>query len=224
LAGLLLGGLICGGCLLWVWLNNPNTLPFREIKLAGQFQHLNSNTLSEQIHEKIKGGFFSLNLPGLKKELEVIPWVEGVSIRRVPGILLVKIEEYQPVARWNNQSLLNPKGIIFSVPDVEIPAGLPLLQGPVNSEQAVLDNYQQLNTIFAPLNLKIQGLKLNARQNWEMVLDNGIAVTLGREDIVVRAERLVKWYPKLVGDKADQIKHLDLRYQNGIAIEWVSRK
>ena len=98
LAGLLLGGLICAACALWIWLENPQTLPFRQVRIIGELQHLNSNILSKQISGKITGGFFSINLSQLKKELVKTPWVEEVSLRRIPGVLIVTIEEQRPIA------------------------------------------------------------------------------------------------------------------------------
>ncbi len=220
LTGLVFGLLICAGCWVWLWIKNPQTLPFQHIKVEGEFQHLHHDIISQQVSANLTGGFFSINLPKLKKQLEKIAWVETVGLKRTPGVLIVTVKEQHPVAVWNNSDLLNEKGNIFAVPTLEVPTGLPFLQGPQDTQSTVLNQYQQLNTLFIPLHLQIQKLEWNARENWEMELDNGIAVTLGREDILAKVTRLVKWYPQLVGDKASEIKHLDLRYQNGIAMEY----
>lgn len=219
LSGLLLGLVIAGGIWVWQRLNDPHTLPFHEIRISGQFQHLNANQLRQTLQPQIHSGFFALKLAPLKQSLMTNPWVEDVAIRRIPGTLYVNVREQQPVARWNDRYLINSDDQLFLAPR-DAPAGLPLLQGPEENQALILGNYKQINRLLQPLGLSVQQLQLDQRQSWELVLSNGITVTIGREDVLMRIQRLAHWYPQIVSDKVSEIVHIDLRYANNISVQF----
>ncbi len=148
-----------------------------------------------------------------------LQWVEDVALRRMPGILIVTVHEQQPIAQWNDRYLINTKKQVFLAPD-DAPSALPILQGPDHSELQVLENYRQINSLLKSIHLQIAKLQLDLRHNWQLVLNNGIAVTIGREEILSRVQRLVHNYPQLIGDRAAEVAHIDLRYQSHVAIEW----
>ena len=52
------------------------------------------------------------------------------------------------------------------------------------------------------------------------VLNNGIAVTIGRDDVLPRMQRLARFYPQLIGEHPENVARIDLRYQSNVAIEW----
>jgi cell division protein FtsQ len=217
LTGLLVGGLISAGVWMWQWTRDPQTLPFHEVKVQGQFQHLNAAQLQQTAAQALHGGFFTVDLAAVRQHLMQTPWVETVSLRRIPGVLLVTVHEYQPVARWNDHYLLNAEQQLMAAP-ADAPQNLPLLQGPENAYADVFDNYQKIQTLLQPLQLSVTHLQQSARGSWELTLNNGILVTIGRDDVLARMQRLVQWYPTLVGADAANVNHIDLRYENSIAI------
>lgn len=215
---LFLSGLI--GAAGWAWqrIHDPRVLPFHEVKVQGQFHHLNAFQLRKQVQQNIHGGFFALDMLALKKNLMQLPWVEDVAVRRMPGILIVSIREQKPVAQWNDHELFNSEGQLFAAPQ-DAPAGLPLLRGPSGSPQTVLSYYQKINTMLKPLSLQIVMLRLTEPGSWELTLNNGLSIMIGREDALNRMQRWIRWYPRINAEKTEPIVHVDLRYQNGIAVE-----
>lgn len=222
LSGLLTGLLIAS--IIWIWqrLNDPHTLPFREIRITGQLQHLQAAQIRQTLSQRIHNGFFALKLEPLKQSLISNPWVEDVAIRRIPGILFVAVKEHQAVAQWNDNYLINSDDQFFSAP-VDAPKGLPLLQGPQENSTQVLKYYKEMNNMLKPLQLRLQRITLNKALNWEIQLNNGLQIDLGSDEVLEHMQRLVKWYPKIVNDKVDQIVHIDLRYSNGIAVQFKNR-
>jgi cell division protein FtsQ len=219
-AGLLLGVMIAGAIWLWQILHEPQTLPFHDVRISGgQFQHINSGQLRASLRQQIHGGFFSVQLAPLKQSVMTNPWVEDVAIRRIPGILYVTVREHQPVARWNAHHLINAHDQLFLAP-ADAPVNLPLLTGAETAQALILMHYKEINNLLLPLHLRVQQLSLDQRQTWELVLNNGIAVTIGHDQVLPRVQRLVHWYPQIVNDKAGEVKHLDLRYPNSIAVEF----
>ena len=218
-AGLLLGLILAAGIWIWECLNDPHTLPFREVRIYGQFQHLQAPVLRQKVKSQIHSGFFALKLEPIKQTLMTEPWVEDVAIRRIPGVLLVTVREHQPIARWNKDYLINSDDQLFPAPR-DAPAQLPRLQGPEQSEAEVLANYQQINALLKPLQLQIAQITLDQRQSWQLILNNGVTVTIGQDEVLPRIQRLVHWYPKIINDKVNPVVHIDLRYSNSIAVEF----
>ena len=222
ITGLLTGMLLSAGIWAWRELSDPQTLPFHEVRIQGQFQHLNPVQLQRIAEKGINGGFFTLDMEALRQNLLTIPWVEDVAIRRIPGTLIIAVKEQQPLARWNDQYLVNTDQQLFPAPQ-DAPAGLPVLQSPPDQQQTVLSDYLQISSLFKSLNIKVVRLQLNERGSLEFTLDNGILVTVGRDEILPRVTRLAHWHTKLGDDKAALVQSIDLRYQNSIAIAWKTK-
>ena len=88
--------------------------PIREIKVVGQYQHLDDDQVSMISDRFVKGNFFSLDLYSTKEAFTKLPWIRNVSLRRVwPDRLEVFVEEHQAIGRWGAIALVNGNGEIF---------------------------------------------------------------------------------------------------------------
>jgi cell division protein FtsQ len=76
--------------------------------------------------------------------------------------------------------------------------------------------YPALAKAIAPLAAAIVEVRVSARGAWQLVLDSGLTLELGREDIVPRIERFVAASRRLPAGALDG-KVADLRYTNGFA-------
>ena len=79
---------------------------------------------------------------------------------------------------------------------------------------------QKINILLEPLNLSVQQLTLSSRHSWQLILNDGIQVTVGQRDIWKRVQQLVAVFPKVIGVKAKNVVSIDLRYPNGVAVQW----
>lgn len=204
-------------------LRNPKTLPFHQIKITATGIHLKIPELNNIVIHHINGGFFSFNAPELRSALMALPWVYDVSIRRIwSSELEIAVAEKKPLARWNKTQLISKIGTLFTPPIATIPKDLPELQGPKGSEKIVLAQFEQFDRLLEPLHIKITALQVSDREAWFFVLNNHIQVYLGREDMDQRFEKLVRFYRQIIGNRSEQVEHIDLRYPNGLAVQWKS--
>lgn len=219
---LLLILLIIGG--LWInsALKDPQIFPLKKVQIKDTYQHINSQTIQQAIAAYVTNGFFSVDVDGIKQQLLQLPWVYSVSVNRVwPDQIVINIVEQTAIARWNNDSLLNVDGKIFTPTDKStLPDDLPALFGPDDRIEQIWDYYQQMNQTLSFLGLQITGMGLNANSSWRLILNNGINVILGNVDIMKRFYVFVKAYPKIIGARGDKVANIDLRYSNGLAIKW----
>ena len=201
---------------------NPKTLPFRQIKITASSDHINMAKLHEFVNRHIQGGFFSLNIMALQTTLMSLPWVHDVSVRRIwPNQLKIDLEEQKPIARWNKNQLITEAGEIFSPSVVTIPKNIPQLRGPNNdSKKMVLNRFQQFSQALNPFYIVVTTLSLTRSGVWSFVLNGHSQVFLGREYVDQRFEQFVHLYPKIIGAKINCVERIDLRYSNGLAIQW----
>jgi len=79
-------------------------------------------------------------------------------------------------------------------------------------------DYPAIAAALAPLKAVVVELHLSPRGAWQVLLDSGLTLELGREDIVPRVERFVSAYPRLPAGALDG-RLADLRYNNGFAMK-----
>jgi cell division protein FtsQ len=199
----------------------PQTLPVRTLRVHGETGHLDREALRGVVMPYVGAGFVALDVAGIQRAVEDLPWVYRAAVRRVwPDVLDVSIEEQQPLARWAQGGLVNRQGERFapSVGDVE--AALPLFAGPEGTAGTLTKRYREMRRIVAPLGLKIAELGLDQRRSWHLRLGNGLTLLLGRDEYYRRLLRFVRVYSGVLADKAGRIKQVDLRYTNGFAVRW----
>ena len=204
-------------------LNDPTVFPVKEVKVESDFHYLKRQSVIDVVSREVRYGFFGVDLNGLNAQLEKLPWVQAAAVRRVwPDTLVVEVVERTAFAYWGNQGLVSEDGKAF-FPDMnDVPSGLPTLSGPKASAQEMTVFYREVSNIFSPYRLQVEKLFLNDRRAWELVLNNGLVIKLGRVKGVERIHRLMRVYGEVVGDKVSDINYVDLRYPNGFAVQWKS--
>ncbi len=68
----------------------------------------------------------------------------------------------------------------------------------------------------------IAELVLSERFAWQLTLNDGVTLNLGRENRIERVQRFMDVYPQIMQNKAadQQINYVDLRYDTGLAVGW----
>lgn len=215
LLALLLGA---GGRALWVWLDRP----IERVSVGGEFHQISAEYLRRQLAPLIQGQtWLSVDLPALRQRAREIGWLAEVRVSREwPDALSFDLVEQVPVARWNDDHLLNPDGDPFAYGTVQPPSQLPDLAGPPGSGAEVLDYHVRLDAQFATEGVEVRQLRLEPRGAWRFQLDSGVWVMLGRNDRAARLGRLAAAWQRELGPLAPHIRYIDLRYPNGVAVAW----
>lgn len=205
----------------FVWIMKPATLPIKQVHIEGEFLRLDTNRLQMLVTDKVRGGFFNIDVTAIRSVLMTLPWVKDVSVHRAwPDGLRVVVDEQIAVARWNETGLLNDQGQYFSPDKDSFPQGMPVLEGPDESQKLLLERFKLLRDTYG---LSLLRLHLNERRAWAFELDGGLSVVLGRKDFNNRIERFVNVVIKNLGEKLSQAKEIDMRYTNGFSVRWLQR-
>ena len=204
-----------------LWVMKPATLPIKQVYIEGEFQRLDTNRMQELVSDKVRGGFFNIDVTAIRNTLVALPWVKEVSVHRIwPDGLRLVVNEQTAVVRWNETGLLNDQGHYFAPEKDSFPHGLSVLEGPEDSQKLLLERFKLLKQFYG---LSIVRLRLNERRAWQFELDNGLSVVLGRKDFESRLDRFVYMVINNLGEKLSQAEEIDMRYTNGFAVRWKQR-
>jgi cell division protein FtsQ len=221
-AGLLLAALC------WWALRHP-LFALGGITVQGEVTHNSAATLRANVTPRLAGNFFTVDLGATRAAFEAVPWVRQAVVRReFPNRLRVRLQEHKAVAFWGAEGesrLVNSFGEVFeaNVGDVE-QDGLPRLAGPDSEAPQVLALYRALLPLFEPLDLGLEAVTLSSRGSWQLELDTGAQVELGRgtrDELVERARRFTRTLTQVTskyGRRPDALVAADLRHGDGYAL------
>jgi cell division protein FtsQ len=190
--------------------------PLREIQLTGHIVHTTRDQVHGSVAGQLKGNFLTLDLDAARATFQKLPWVRRVTVRREwPDRLDVDIEEHVALARWRESALVNTYGELFVAATSEI---LPVFIAPEGAAAEVVQRYEAFRRLLEPLGKRPVQVFLSDRRAWELKLDDGDVVELGRSEMEERLQRLVTAYDHTLARLSDQSYRIDLRYSNGFAV------
>lgn len=208
-----------------VWFLSRPFFPLREVVVLTPPAHVTTSQLEYVARTAIQGNFFSVDLEQVRSTFEKLPWVRRAEVRRRwPDVLELRLEEHQAAAYWTvsesgDSQLVNRQGEVFiAASDADMPA----FSGPQGSAAYLQMRYRDFETALAPLGRRVVGLALSAREAWQLRLDDGMVIVLGRDQdrapIDRRLARFVAAWPQARDSVGIQIAVADLRYPSGFAL------
>ncbi|NIF48766.1 cell division protein FtsQ [Enterobacter sp. Ap-1006] len=224
--GAVLLSVFIGGWIVVGWMEDAQRLPLSRLVVTGERHY----TRNDDIRQSIlalgpPGTFMTQDVNIIQQQIERLPWIKQASVRKQwPDELKIHLVEYVPIARWNDQHMVDAEGNSFSVPaERTSKQTLPMLSGPEGSENEVLQGYRDMGVVLAKDKFTLKQAAMTARRSWQLTLNNGIKLNLGRGDTMKRLDRFVELYPVLQQQaQADnkRISYVDLRYDSGAAVGW----
>ncbi|NOT85294.1 MAG: FtsQ-type POTRA domain-containing protein [Methylococcaceae bacterium] len=196
-------------------------VPIRYVRIDGVFQYISKEALQKSLLPYVSTDFFSVDVQELDKAALQHPWIKSVSVKRVwPDAIDIKVTEQLPAVRWGDKGLLNLSGGLFTPENAAEFKQLPLIQGPKGYETRLLEIMKGLEKDLAAHALHLVEFKVNERRAWDILLQNGIEIKLGRNGQLKNFQRFLKTLDLLGQDKVAAIAKVDLRYPNGFSITW----
>ena len=206
-------------------LDTSRMLPIKEVIFVGDMQRVDAAALT-RVAGGIRGSMLRTDLNEVKAAIRQIHWVRNADVRRrFPATLEVKLEEHRAFARWKDadveqETLVNTFGEVFAA---ELDGDLPVFSGPPGTSREVMAGYTTFKARLSTIGRSPSAIALSARRAWQIRLDNGTALELGRSEAVDRLDRYVKAYPAVTVLQTANA-HVDLRYQSGMAVKLADAK
>lgn len=205
----------------------------REVVIISPLGHVTHEQLRSVARAALRGNFFTIDLDGARQSFEKLPWVREAQLRRRwPGTIEVVLEEHQAVAYWRSLDsgdtrLVNTFGELF---DAAANAPMPVFSGPPEASTEMLAQMRRFETILEPVERHVATLTLSGRHAWQLRLDNGVLVELGKDQVganraegeqslpEARLARFVALWPQTEKQLGKTLTLADLRYTTGFAV------
>lgn len=200
---------------IWATVRMP-AFALREVRIMGSTHHVTRADVEALLSDELRGTFFTLNLPQLRGAFEKLPWVREVNLRRRwPSLLEVAVVEHVPLARWGTDALVNTHGEVFQA---TYEGSLPTFIGPAGASKQIAIQYDFFRRNLVAINAAPVMVQLTARRAWQVRLEGGPTLELGRDDVEARLARYIQVHSHMVGALRRRIDYVDLRYANGFAV------
>ena len=203
-----------------LWAVRQPVFALQEVVIRGPLARASPAHLEAVVREELKGTWFTLRLADARESLIKVPWVRAVGLRRAwPKTLEIIVTEHEPLARWNEGSLVNVQGETFSA---DYNGELPQFSGPEGSAADVAAHFRDFGQTLKPTGLSLAEIRLSERAAWELRTEGAkpLLLELGRVDPAARLERFVAYYPGTIAKlqrAGTRVEQIDLRYRNGFA-------
>lgn len=193
--------------------------------------HVDRAGLSVAQHEALQrvmnqqqvDSFFTSDLQALRDITIGVPWVDQVSVSRdwEQGIV-VSVLPKLAVANFGTERLVDAKG------DVYVPADsnelsrneFAMLQGEITQAPVIMQQMQQINGWYLPLDMQVADIILSPRMTWLIRFDNGLRVIVDNENTSQKLLNLSLLLGNQLSNRRPEMQSIDLRYKNGFTIAW----
>lgn len=190
--------------------------PLREVRLHTAPAHVTREQVEFVVRRELRGNFFTLDLDAVRNAFRRLAWVRDVELRRRwPDRLEVRLEEHLPLARWTTGKLVSTRGDLF---EAQYRGPLPVFIGPAGAAKEMAIQYEYFRRGLAGIAERPAEVRVSPRRAWQLRLESGLTLALGRERIEARFDGFVAAYGRIAAALEQPIEYVDLRYANGFAV------
>ena len=201
-------------------LPDDDFMPINKIRVSGNYQQINTDNINTILDSNLGKGFFSVNIKSIQRSINLQPWVDTVSVKRIwPRELHVRLIQKKAVARWDSENLLSQQAVIFKA-DSQAFNHLPLISGYSGQSKELLQRYNQIQHEFSRHGIVVTEMSEDSKGALSLLLNKKIKVSIGSENRDMKLRHLLAVYAQQIKPRTEQIKHIDFRYNNGFAIAW----
>lgn len=189
--------------------------PVTEVRVLTPLTHVTREQIETIVRGEMRGTFFTSPLGAIRKAFEKLPWVRRAELRRRwPGGVDVLLTEHAPLARWGKTALINTHGEVF---EAAYDGNLPAFNGPEGAAKEMAIQFDHFRRSLAHIGRAPGEVNVSPRRAWQVKLDDGMTLDLGRERVEERLQRFVAVYPQTLGRMPHPVDRVDLRYGNGFS-------
>lgn len=217
-------------CLACLYIAQLSYFDWRRVTISGDVSRVSLQAIKNQTRADLDGNFWNIDLRGMQKRLEQVPWVQRAVVhRQFPDTLRVQIEEQVPAAIWQSDTanaFVNGFGEVFEADASEVGEDLPVFIGQEEQSARMMSMYVALQREVNEYGVQIQEIELSRGGSWSVLLSTGCRLMLGQggdRELQARLQRFFSALNEISPEKPAKealvmIALADLRYQNGFSV------
>ncbi|RYL29638.1 cell division protein FtsQ/DivIB [Acinetobacter piscicola] len=195
------------------------------LQVMGVDSPIENQMLSQYLAPVVKDNYFTSDLEQIRDRALEVSWVDRVVVARAwPNGIRVRVMPRHAIARWGTGRLLSDSGDVYSEAQLRNHQNLPLLHGPLSQSKVMMRRYNEINQLFHPTHLRLKELYLTERMTWFMQFDSGMRIIVDQDQTMSKLQRLSHLAQTDLKPVWSNIAAIDLRYRNGLAIQWKDAK
>ncbi|AOA59657.1 cell division protein FtsQ/DivIB [Acinetobacter larvae] len=191
------------------------------LQVVGTNSEVEQKQLTAYLTPSIQSNYFTSDLEQIRDKTLQVSWVERVVVSRAwPNEIRVRVVPKHPIARWGTGRLLSDSGVVYTEATTLDHSHLPMLHGPLTQSKVMMRRYNEITPLFSPIGLSLKDLYLTDRMTWFMQFNSGLRVIVDQDQTMSKLQRLSHLAQTDLKPVWSQIAAIDLRYRNGLAIQW----
>ena len=221
--------LLMTGVVLVDQLLRPGRFTIERMDIHGSSAQVDAQTVERTAWLALIGNYFTADLEKIENALVRLPGVYQAAVRRHwPDTLEISITEAGAIALWyaTNGSASEGQDYVNLPPDSTITLQ-PVLRSPTADRHTVIDAFLYLVSSLSPFGLEVKSLSVNEVGDWVVVLQSvtlqipvELEIVVGKGDPVRKVDQFAAVFDSFLQDRLPDIERVDMRYDNGFAVQW----
>ena len=221
--------LLMTGVVLVDQLLRPGRFTIERMDIHGSSAQVDAQTVERTAWLALIGNYFTADLEKIENALVRLPGVYQAAVRRHwPDTLEISITEAGAIALWyaTNGSASEGQDYVNLPPDSTITLQ-PVLRSPTADRHTVIDAFLYLVSSLSPFGLEVKSLSVNEVGDWVVVLQSvtlqipvELEIVVGKGDPVRKVDQFAAVFVSFLQDRLPDIERVDMRYDNGFAVQW----
>ncbi len=202
------------------WAAVSSTSVLSKVQLKGSVEQVSRAQVQEVVEPYMGKSFWRVDLERLHADLVRLEWVYQAQVtRRWPNQLRVELIEQTPVARWQDDGLLNQLGEIFYPHQIEPFQQLVKLDGNPLNAASILKTLSDFQQQFNQLDWHIEKLAQQPDRSWQLDFLSGTRLLVDETNQKSKIDRFMRAFAKTDPALRKFAQVYDLRYSNGFVIK-----
>ena len=221
--------LLMTGVVLVDQLLRPGRFTIERMDIHGSSAQVDAQTVERTAWLALIGNYFTADLEKIENALVRLPGVYQAAVRRHwPDTLEISITEAGAIALWyaTDGSASESQDYVNLPPDSTITLQ-PVLRSPTADRHTVIDAFLYLVSSLSPFGLEVKSLSVNEVGDWVVVLQSvtlqipvELEIVVGKGDPVRKVDQFAAVFDSFLQDRLLDIERVDMRYDNGFAVQW----
>jgi cell division protein FtsQ len=192
--------------------------PVKSYELLSASQQVSEQEIQKEISPFIGTSFWRLPLDQIQSRLVRLDWVAAAEVKRHwPNQIRIFIHEQKPIARWNEDGLINAQGQVFFPKHLTGYENLVRLDGPLDMSADILKTFVNVQAQFEKLGLLVEKMTFESNV-WRIQLYKASLIIADNKYFEESLRRFIKAYTKLPESVIKSASKFDLRYSNGFTV------